>query len=236
MPGTFPGAGFAKSTNASMRRLVMAQNALLTVIENIEDLSTHLQAQLLLLVEKPSGNQRLNGSRQAVRLITLAGTDLERACHEGRFRKDLYHRLSVLKITLPPLRDRRDDVPVLADFFASRYSIRNRGAIFRLPEEVRIILRNYDWPGNVSELKGSIKQSLAPGVTNWTENLSTWCRTQMGTHKHPPGTTTIDSERRCAPVSGKQPGSAPEKSQTALCHAGRKPDHESGLVHDPRKL
>ena len=166
--------------------------ALFTVIENVENLTVDQQAQLLLLMEKPAGNQRRNGSRQAVRLITLAGTDLERACHEGRFRKDLYHRLSVLKMTLPPLRDRRDDVPVLADFFASRYSIRNRGAIFRLPDEVRTILRNYDWPGNVSELKGSIKRSLAPGVTNWTENLSTWCRTQMGTHKRPSGTTTMD--------------------------------------------
>ena len=145
-------------------------------------------------LEKPSGNQRRNGSRQAVRLITLAGTDVERASHEGRFRKDLYHRLSVLKITLPPLRDRRDDVPVLADFFASRYSIRNRGALFRLPEKVRTILRNYDWPGNVSELKGSIKQSLAPGVTNWTEHLSTWCNNQMRTKKHPPSTTTINGK------------------------------------------
>ncbi len=166
--------------------------ALFTVIENVEELTIHLQAQLLLLVEKPSGNQRRNGSRQAVRLITLAGTDVERASHEGRFRKDLYHRLSVLKITLPPLRDRRDDVPVLADFFASRYSIRNRGALFRLPEKVRTILRNYDWPGNVSELKGSIKQSLAPGVTNWTEHLSTWCNNQMRTKKHPPRTKHLD--------------------------------------------
>ena len=95
-------------------------------------------------------------------------------------------------MTLPPLRDRKDDVPVLADFFASQYSIRNRGAIFRLPDEVRTLLRNYDWPGNVSELKGSIKRSLAPEVTNWTENLSAWCNNQMGTNKRPSGTTTID--------------------------------------------
>ena len=125
-------------------------------------------------------------------MITLAESDLEQVCREGRFRKDLYHRLSVLKMTLPPLRDRRDDVPVLADFFASRYSIRNRGAIFRLPDEVRTILRNYDWPGNVSELKGAIKRALASDVTNWTENLSTWCRAQMGSHRRPSGTSTID--------------------------------------------
>ena len=166
--------------------------AFLTVIESIENLSTHLQAQLLLLVDKPSGNTGIDGARGAMRLITLAGTDLGRACHEGRFRKDLYHRLSVLKMTMPPLRDRKDDLPVLADFFVSHYSIQNRGAIFRLPDEIRTILRDYDWPGNVSELKGSIKRSLAAGVTNWTENLSTWCRTQIGTHKRRFGTTTMD--------------------------------------------
>jgi len=167
-------------------------NDRIIVIENIENLSIDLQAQLLLILETRSGNRRVNGTRQPVRLITLAETDLEGACRESRFRKDLYHRLSVLKMTLPPLRDRKDDVPVLADFFASRYSIRDKGAIFRLPDEVRTILRNYDWPGNVSELKGSIKRSLAPGVTSWTENLSTWCNNQMVTHKRPSGTSTID--------------------------------------------
>ena len=143
-------------------------------------------------MEKPSGNPRNNGDRQNVRLISLAETDLERFCRTGRFRKDLYHRLSVLKMTLPPLRDRKDDVPVLADFFASQYSIRNRGAIVQLPDEVRTILRNYDWPGNVSELKGSIKRSLASGVTNWTENLSSWCRAKMRTHRRPSSPWTID--------------------------------------------
>jgi transcriptional regulator with PAS, ATPase and Fis domain len=95
-------------------------------------------------------------------------------------------------MTLPPLRDRKDDVSVLADFFVSQYSIQNRGAIFRLPDEVRNLLRNYDWPGNVSELKASIKRSLAPGVTHWTENLSAWCNDQMRNKERPPGRSTID--------------------------------------------
>ncbi len=166
--------------------------ALFIVIENIENLSIGLQAQLLLLAEKPSGKQINNCARGAVRLITLAESDLEHSCREGRFRKDLYHRLSVLKITQPPLRNRRDDVPVLADFFASRYSIRNWGAIFRLPDEVRTILRNYDWPGNVSELKGAVKRSLATGTTHWTENLSAWVNDQRRRKKRPPGTSTMD--------------------------------------------
>ena len=95
-------------------------------------------------------------------------------------------------MTLPPLRDRKDDVPVLADFFVSRYSIQNRGAIFRLPDEVRTILRNYDWPGNVSELKGAVKRALAPGVADWTESLSAWVNHQMRTKRHPPGASTMD--------------------------------------------
>jgi DNA-binding NtrC family response regulator len=168
----------------------VGEKALFTVIENVEKLSIDQQAQLLLLMEKPSGNNGISGARRSARLITLAETDLECFSRAGRFRKDLYHRLSVLKMTLPPLSDRKDDVPVLADFFASRYSIRNRGAIFRLPDEVRTLLKAYDWPGNVAELKGSIKRSLAPGVANWTESLSAWCDNRMRASQRPSGTPT----------------------------------------------
>ncbi|WP_319409002.1 sigma 54-interacting transcriptional regulator [uncultured Desulfosarcina sp.] len=165
---------------------------LFTVIENIENLSIAQQAQLLLIMETPSANGKRNDARETVRLIALAETDLERSSREGRFRKDLYHRLSVLKMTLPPLRDRRDDVPVLADFFASQYSIRHSGAIFRLPEEVRTVLSNYDWPGNVSELKGSIKRALAGDAAHWAENLSTWCKNQIVTRSRQIGGSTMN--------------------------------------------
>ncbi len=66
------------------------------------------------------------------------------------------------------------------------------GQFFDCPTKCEPILRNYDWPGNVSELKGAIKRSLASDVTNWTESLSTWCRTQMRSHQRPSGTSTID--------------------------------------------
>lgn len=150
------------------------EKTIFTVIENMETLPMDLQSQLLLIMEKSMVRRRAKGGAQSVRFITLAENDLESLCRGGRFRKDLYHRLSVLKMTVPPLRERKDDVPVLADFFAARYSLRNKGAILRLPEEVRTVLANYPWPGNVSELKRTIRQLLETDAANWMENLAAW--------------------------------------------------------------
>lgn len=151
------------------------------VIENIEALSVDLQSQLLLVVDSPSQNGNDNPYRQPVRFITLAETDLEQLSRKGDFRKELYHRLSVLKITVPPLRDRREDVPVLADFFAAKYGLQERGGIVRLPDTVRTVFRNYDWPGNVAELKGVIKDALEKEDSdNWANRLEAWCRVHMG--------------------------------------------------------
>ena len=169
-----------------------AGNILACVIENIENLSIDLQSQLLLIMEKPAANQKINGGGQAVRFITLAETDLERLSRAGRFRKDLYHRLSVLKMTLPPLRDRREDITALADFFVARHSIHNGGAFFRLTDEVRTVLNGHPWPGNVAELKGTIRRLLAGEVTDWTENLSTWCGNQARTQERQAGAGTMD--------------------------------------------
>lgn len=167
--------------------------ALFYTIENIEALPSDLQSQMLLIVEKPFENVGINASRRSVRFITLAETDLEYLSREGRFRKDLYYRLSVLKMTVPPLRDRQDDVHALSDFFAAKYSIRNRGAIFRLPDEVRTVFKNYDWPGNVAELKHTIKRSLSAEVPAWTENLSIWCKHHKGMNKCNSSASTIDA-------------------------------------------
>jgi DNA-binding NtrC family response regulator len=136
------------------------------VIENIEALPVGLQAQLLPILEAPAVGSGAGG-RPAVRFISLAEPDVVRLIRQGRFRQDLYHRLSVLKLSVPPLRHRREDVPALADFFAAQTSIRHRGAIVRLPDAVRRDLKHYPWPGNVAELKGAIARILARDVIDW---------------------------------------------------------------------
>jgi DNA-binding NtrC family response regulator len=153
------------------------------VIENIESLAGDLQSQLLLLMDgsgrrfASGGN---NGRGKKIRFITMAEGDLERLSREGRFRKDLYHRLSVFKMAIPPLRDRKEDIPALADFFAAKYSLKERGGIIRLPDTVRNVFRHYHWPGNVAELQGIIKQAMAKETANWSAFLEEWCRGHIG--------------------------------------------------------
>lgn len=93
--------------------------------------------------------------------ISLAGNDLDAWVQSGSFRKDLYHRLSVLKLTVPPLRGHDDDICALAEHFAARYGIRTNGGICQLPEAVMANFAAYHWPGNIPELKRTIVQTVS---------------------------------------------------------------------------
>jgi DNA-binding NtrC family response regulator len=139
-----------------------------SVIENIENLPFSLQSQLLSVLENFNANG-IGGKKNVVSapFITLSGCDLGLLAEKGAFRKDLYHRLSVLSITVPPLRGYSDDISALAEYFTAQYSIRFNGGICRLPEAVMEAFVEYQWPGNVSELKRAIRQVLAAGKTNW---------------------------------------------------------------------
>ncbi|MEE4602611.1 MAG: sigma 54-interacting transcriptional regulator [Desulfobacteraceae bacterium] len=139
-----------------------------SVIENIENLHFSLQSQLLSVLEEFNANG-IGGKKHTVSapFITLAGSDLGLLAEKGAFRKDLYHRLSVLTVTVPPLRGHSADICALAEYFTAQYSIRFNGGISRLPEAVLEAFVEYHWPGNVSELKHAIRQVLASGKTNW---------------------------------------------------------------------
>lgn len=149
------------------------------VIENIEALPVDLQSQLLPVMEYPAPKGRAETHRRSVRFISLAESDLERLGRQGRFRPDLYHRLSVFKMTVPPLRRRPDDVLALTYFFITRYSILKRRSISRLPDHVRTPLQNYNWPGNVPELKRAIEDALASRTAPWEECLAAWGRSRQ---------------------------------------------------------
>ncbi len=95
-----------------------------------------------------------------VRIIAATNRDLEEEIRRGAFRSDLYYRLNVITLHLPPLRDRADDVPILVDYFLQRFSKnRGRGSI-RLAEETLSILQSYDWPGNVRELENALERAV----------------------------------------------------------------------------
>jgi DNA-binding NtrC family response regulator len=93
-----------------------------------------------------------------VRIIAATNQDLEERIRRGEFRSDLYYRLNVIAITLPPLRDRREDIPVLARHFLERL---NEGAEepFELTPEAEVLLKAYDWPGNVRELENALERA-----------------------------------------------------------------------------
>src|SRR5207253_3091572 len=117
------------------------------------------------------------GESRTIRVDTrvLAATNqfLEDEIEAGRFRDDLYYRLNVVPIHLPPLRERREDIPALARFFAVRYSEENRRETPELPTDFFKALQDYDWPGNVRELENYIERAvvLADGQPSLTPEM-----------------------------------------------------------------
>jgi two-component system response regulator HydG len=101
------------------------------------------------------------------RLIAATNRDLEEEIRRGTFRRDLYYRLNVIALYLPPLRERRDDIPLLVDTFLERASHQRNEPRKRLTDAAADVLRNYGWPGNVRELENAMERAviLTPGET-----------------------------------------------------------------------
>ncbi len=125
-----------------------------------------------LVLERPSEGEfeRVGTSRTStvdVRVIAATNRQLEQAVADGRFREDLYYRLNVFPITLPPLRDRTGDVPLLVWYFISRHQGNLGKTITQIPQNVMDALAAYRWPGNVRELENLIERAiiLSPGCT-----------------------------------------------------------------------
>jgi Nif-specific regulatory protein len=131
-------------------------------LDEIGELRPQTQVKLLRVLQERSF-ERVGGSRLRrcdVRVLAATHVDLERAIAEGRFREDLYYRLNVFDITLPALRDRRDDVLELANFFVERYGPQRDPAVTRISRKAARLLRAWDWPGNVRELENSIERAV----------------------------------------------------------------------------
>jgi DNA-binding NtrC family response regulator len=131
-------------------------------LDEIGELSPFLQAKLLRVLEDQV-IRRVGGVRDMqvnVRVIAASNRDLERAVREGQFRQDLYYRLAIISIFIPPLRDRKEDILPLVDFFIEHYNRKFRKSIRGLTDDTRKLLINYDWPGNVRELKNAIERAM----------------------------------------------------------------------------
>jgi DNA-binding NtrC family response regulator len=129
-------------------------------LDEIGTLPYSLQSKLLRLLEEHS-LIRLGGKRQIrvdFRLLTATNEDLEEAVHQNRFREDLYYRINVVPIFLPPLRERIEDIPQLIDYFLQVYCAANGVANKRISDEAMHVLKNYPWPGNVRELENAVQR------------------------------------------------------------------------------
>ncbi len=130
--------------------------------DEISELHLNLQAKLLRVLEDQTF-RRIGGVkdiRADVRVICASNKDLEKMAREGQFREDLFYRLSIIPIVLPPLRERKDDVDLLVGHFVDEYNARFNKSIQGLSQRAQRILRNYDWPGNVRELKNVIERAM----------------------------------------------------------------------------
>src|SRR5271166_777837 len=131
-------------------------------LDEIGELSPLLQAKLLRVLEDQMV-RRFGGVRDIqveVRVIAASNRDLEREVREGRFRQDLYYRLAIISIFLPPLRERKEDIQPLVEFFLGHYNRKFRKSVRGITYDSRRLLLNYDWPGNVRELKNALERAM----------------------------------------------------------------------------
>src|SRR5689334_15792267 len=134
-------------------------------LDEIGDMSFPLQAKLLQVLQDGEFS-RLGGKhdvRVDVRVVAATNRDLERAVANGQFREDLFFRLNVVCINLPPLRERRDEIPFLTDHFLKKYSVQYNKPYTEISTDTMRLFMDYDWPGNVRELENLMKRTVVLG-------------------------------------------------------------------------
>jgi DNA-binding NtrC family response regulator len=131
-------------------------------LDEISNISTGMQSRLLRVIEEREISKvgSLEKIKVDVRIIAATNRDLSREIREGRFREDLYYRLNVVPIYLPPLRERREDIPILVEHFLSRAAVGGRACRPGISGEAMGRLMEYDWPGNIRELKNTIEYAV----------------------------------------------------------------------------
>jgi len=159
--GAFTGAGTLKKG-----RLEIADGGVV-FLDEIGELAPALQVKLLRVLQEREF-ERVGGTHPIkvdVRVIAATNCDLDQAVRDGKFRQDLYYRLAVLRVTMPALRDRREDIPMLVRHFVQKHAKRCKVKPRPISREALSCLVNYDWPGNVRELENAIERALVLGAS-----------------------------------------------------------------------
>jgi DNA-binding NtrC family response regulator len=134
-------------------------------LDEIGDMAPVLQAKLLHVLQD-NEYSRLGGKKNVVvdvRILAATNQKLEQAMQEGRFREDLYYRLNVVNISIPPLRERREEIPMLCEHFLRKHNRKYNSSMLNVPPSVMEQMRIYDWPGNIRELENVIKRLVILG-------------------------------------------------------------------------
>jgi two-component system response regulator AtoC len=157
-------------------------------LDEIGDMSLEIQAKLLRVIEE-SSFERVGGTRRIhvdVRIITATNKDLVKLMHEGRFRNDLYYRINVMSFHLTPLRERREDIPLLMDLFIKKYNRKYNKVVQEFSPEAVELMSSYGWQGNVRELENVVNQAVLLSEGKWVEARTLRKTLFMGEEKAAP--------------------------------------------------
>jgi two-component system, NtrC family, response regulator PilR len=157
MKGAFTGAAINK------KGLFEVADKGTIFLDEIGEMSLSMQVKLLRVLQEKRF-RRVGGTEEIpldVRVIAATNQDLQKLMSENRFREDLYYRVSVIPLEMPPLRERKEDIPVLAHHFLTKFNLQMQRSILRVSQEALRCLEQYDWPGNVRELENTIERAVA---------------------------------------------------------------------------
>ena len=167
-------------------------------LDEVEDIPPELQSKLLRVLQEQEF-ERLGSSRTMrvdVRVVAATNADLEQLVEEKKFRSDLYYRLNVFPINVPPLRERPEDIPLLVHFFANKFAQQMKRRIESVPKETMAALVNYRWPGNIRELQNLIERAVILSRGSTLEVPLGELKSSGKTINHTNGSTTLESVER----------------------------------------
>lgn len=190
---------FTGAFNRKEGRFELADQGTL-LLDEVSELTLNLQAKILRVLQEREVD-RVGGQQPRpidVRIIAISNKDLFKAVRENRFREDLFYRLNVLPLTLPPLRDRKKDIPLLVNFFLKKYSLINNCSMLEAAPETLECMAAHTWPGNIRELENVIERAvlIGKGDTMLPEHLN-FIHTQETSpvvKPHPTSTTIKEME------------------------------------------
>jgi formate hydrogenlyase transcriptional activator len=165
-------------------------------LDEVEDIPLELQSKLLRVLQEHEF-ERLGSSRTLsvdVRVVAATNTDLSELVEQKKFRSDLYYRLNVFPIVVPPLRERPEDIPLLVNFFAQKFARQMKKPIVSVPKETMSALINYHWPGNIRELQNLVERAVILSRGSTLEVPLGELKSRNSNHTN--GTTTLEAVER----------------------------------------